>query len=120
MAGVNDPTRVRLWFRVIAIAEACSWLGLLIGMYIKYVPATTEAGVKIFGPIHGTVFLAYLAISLVARNTFGWSPKVFALALVSSIPPFATVLFEVLADRRGLLGRETAASAEDLAVTAGR
>ncbi len=106
MASVIDPARVRVWFRVIAIAEACSWLGLLIGMYLKYVPETTEAGVKIFGPIHGTIFLAYLAISLVARSTFGWSFKVFALALVSSIPPFATVLFEVLADRAGLLGEE--------------
>ena len=106
MASVIDPARVRVWFRVIAIAEACSWLGLLIGMYLKYVPETTEAGVKIFGPIHGTIFLAYLAISLVARSTFGWSFKVFALALVSSIPPFATVLFEVLADRAGLLGQE--------------
>lgn len=106
MTGVNDPARVRFWFRTIAIAEAFSWLGLLIGMYFKYVPETTEAGVKIFGPIHGTIFLAYLLISLVARNTFGWSFKVFALALVASIPPFATVLFEAVADRRGLLGRE--------------
>ena len=94
---------MRLWFRAIAFAEACSWLGLLIGMYIKYVPETTEAGVKIFGPIHGTIFLAYLLVTLVARRTFGWSLRTTALALVASIPPFATALFEVVAERRGLL-----------------
>ena len=101
---MTDPARVRTWFRVIAFAEACSWLGLLIGMYLKYVPETTEAGVKIFGPIHGTIFLSYLLITLIARNAFGWSLRTTALALVSSIPPFATALFEVLADRAGLLG----------------
>jgi len=100
---VNDPSRVRFWFRTIALAEACSWLGLLIGMYIKYVPETTEAGVKIFGPIHGTIFIAYLLVTLTARSTFGWSLRTTALALISSIPPFATAIFEVLADRRGLL-----------------
>jgi integral membrane protein len=105
---VNDPTRVRSWFRIIAFAEACSWLGLLIGMYIKYVPETTEAGVKIFGPIHGTIFLAYLLVTLTARSAFSWSLRTTALALVSSIPPFATALFEVLADRRGLLEAKAA------------
>lgn len=100
---MNDPSRVRLWFRAIAFAEACSWLGLLIGMYLKYVPETTEAGVKIFGPIHGTIFLAYLLVTFTARSTFGWSLRTTALALVSSIPPFATAVFEVFADRRGSL-----------------
>ena len=100
---MNDPARVRSWFRAIAFAEACSWLGLLIGMYVKYVPETTEIGVKIFGPIHGTIFLAYLAATLAARTAFGWSLRTTVLALISSIPPFATALFEVLADRRGLL-----------------
>ena len=101
---MNDPSRVRLWFRVIAFAEACSWLGLLIGMYIKYVPETTEAGVKIFGPVHGTICLAYLLVTMTARSTFGWSLRTTTLALVSSIPPFATAVFEVVADRKGLIG----------------
>lgn len=101
---MNDPRRVRQWFRAIAFAEAVSWLGLLIGMYVKYVPETTEMGVKIFGPIHGGIFIAYLLITLVARSTFGWSFKVFALAVVAAVPPFATLLFEVVADRKGLLG----------------
>ncbi|RNL81514.1 DUF3817 domain-containing protein [Nocardioides marmorisolisilvae] len=95
--------RVRSWFRAIALAEACSWLGLLIGMYLKYVPETTEAGVHVMGPIHGCIFLAYVLFIPTARTTFGWSARTTLLALVSSIPPFATAVFEVLADRRGLL-----------------
>lgn len=109
---MNDPARVRLLFRTVAFAEACSWLGLLIGMYFKYVPADgNEIGVKIFGPIHGGIFLAFLLVTLVARNTFGWSLRTTALAAISSIPPFATALFEVLADRAGLL-RAPAEAAE--------
>lgn len=100
---MNDPSRVRAVFRVVAFAEACSWLGLLIGMYIKYVPETTEAGVKIFGPIHGGIFLVYLLMVLTARSTFGWSMKTTFWAAVASIPPFATAVFEVIAERKGLL-----------------
>ena len=107
--AVTDPARVRTWFRIVAFAEACSWLGLLIGMFIKYVPETTEMGVKIFGPIHGGIFVAYLLVSLTARNAFGWSWKTTLVAFAASIPPFATAIFEVVADRKGLLGVAPAA-----------
>ena len=82
---MNDPARVRTLFRVIAFAEACSWLGLLVGMYLKYVPETTEAGVKIFGPIHGGIFLLYLLATLTARSTFGWSLRTTFWAAVSIV-----------------------------------
>lgn len=111
---MTDPARVRLLFRTVAFAEACSWLGLLIGMYFKYVPADgNEIGVKIFGPIHGGIFLAFLLAIMLARNAFGWSLRITALAAISSIPPFATALFEVLADRAGLLRAAEGATAAD-------
>jgi integral membrane protein len=101
---VTDPAHVRTLFRTVAFAEACSWLGLLVGMYFKYVPADgNDIGVKIFGPIHGCIFLGYLVATLTARSTFRWSLRTTALAALSSIPPFASALFEVLADRRGFL-----------------
>lgn len=96
---------MRRVFRVVAFAEALSWLGLLIGMYFKYIPETSEIGVKIFGPIHGGIFVLYLLVTLRARSVFGWSLTTTFWAGVASIPPFATALFEVLADRRGLIGR---------------
>lgn len=105
----SSAATARTAFRVVAFAEALSWLGLLIGMYVKYVPETTEAGVQIFGMIHGIVFIAYLVCTIWAARALRWSPLVTLLALASSIPPFFTAIFEVIADRKGLLdtGRAT-------------
>ena len=102
-----NPRTAATAFRIVAVAEALSWIGLLAGMYVKYVPATTELGVKIFGPIHGGIFLAYVVIALITSRTLRWSPRTTALALVCSIPPLATVWFERLATRNDRLpGRE--------------
>lgn len=98
-----DPARVRTWFRAVAVAEACSWAGLLIGMYLKYVPETTELGVKVFGPIHGGLFVAYLLVTLQARSAFGWSYRLTAVGLAAAVPPFFTLLFERYVERRGHL-----------------
>ncbi|MEU8205802.1 DUF3817 domain-containing protein [Streptosporangium sp. NPDC049046] len=95
------PTALRL-FRYVAIAEACSWAGLLIGMYFKYVAATGDLGVKIFGPVHGALFVLYLAAVLYAARQDGWSRGTVVVGLVCSVPPLATLWFErrVLARRR--------------------
>ena len=90
-------------FRIVAVAEALSWVGLLAGMYVKYVPETTELGVKVFGPIHGGVFVAYVLVALVAGRVFRWSARTTLLALVASVPPLATVAFERWAARAGRL-----------------
>ncbi len=102
------PSRTRTWFRTIAIAEAISWLGLLIAMVFKWIIADdphagAQGGVPIMGPIHGVVFIAYVMTCIAARKTFAWSTKTTLLALASSIPPFFTAIFEVQADKRGLL-----------------
>ena len=106
MAAVNTRTA----FRTVAIAEAISWAGLLIAMYFKWIVAAdphegAQGGVPIMGPIHGVVFISYVAMCLSARRTFDWSNKTTLLALAASIPPFFTYVFEVLADRKGLLVR---------------
>jgi integral membrane protein len=104
--GVNPRTAATA-FRIVAVAEALSWLGLLAGMYVKYVPATTELGVKIFGPIHGGIFLAYVVVALITARALRWSPRTTVLALICSVPPLATVWFERLATRNDRLpGRE--------------
>ncbi len=81
-------------FRVVAIAEACSWAGLLIGMMFKYLVVGNEIGVQVFGPIHGGLFVAYVVVALVAARTFDWRLPTTLLALACSIPPFATLWFE--------------------------
>ena len=93
-------------FRVVAVAEALSWVGLLIGMYVKYVPETTELGVQIFGPIHGGIFLAYVLVTVVAARVLRWPAGTTLLALVASIPPLASVVFERWATRTGRLPQD--------------
>ena len=94
-----NPRTAAAAFRIVAVAEALSWLGLLIGMYVKYVPQTTELGVKIFGPVHGGVFVLYLVVTVLAARALRWSAGITVLALLASIPPLVTVWFERWATR---------------------
>jgi integral membrane protein len=105
------PRTVALAFRTVAAAEALSWVGLLAGMFVKYVPETTELGVQVFGPIHGGVFLAYVVLALVASRVLGWSAGTTVLALAASVPPLATVWFGWWAGRQGTLPRGAALTA---------
>ena len=100
-------------FVAVAIAEALSWLGLLTGMYFKYLTDAGELGVQVFGPIHGGVFVVYVVLALAASRLNRWSPATTVLALVCSVPPFATLAFEQWAVRTGrlpLAGRAAAGS----------
>ena len=106
-----NPRTAATAFRIVAVAEALSWVGLLAGMYVKYVPQTSEVGVQVFGPIHGGVFLAYVVVTLVAGRVLRWDRWTTLLALAASVPPLATVLVERWASRTGRLpSRGTAAA----------
>jgi len=94
-------SRIVSAFRIVAVLEALTWLGLLIGMYFKYLPATGDAGVKIFGPIHGGVFVAYVLLAVITARIQRWSFWTTVFALGASIPPFCTIWFEVWANRSG-------------------
>ncbi len=98
------PARTQiLLFKAVAVAEAVSWAGLLVGMYLKHVAGTTERGVEIFGPIHGGIFLAYVALGLLVARTLRWGVPVTLVGLACSLPPFATLFFELWAARTGRL-----------------
>ncbi len=103
-----DPTVLARAFRSVAIAEACSWTGLLIGMVFKYLVVLDDVGVKIFGPIHGVLFTLYVLITLATARTFRWRAGTTVLGLLASIPPLTTPWFERSAHRRGLIDRERA------------
>lgn len=90
-------------FVAMAIVEACTWALLLAGMYLKYVPQTTELGVKIGGSLHGMAFLGYLAVAYTTGRRLDWSRTELVLGLVAAFPPFGTIVFERWAVRRGLL-----------------
>ncbi|PSL02382.1 integral membrane protein [Haloactinopolyspora alba] len=82
------------WFRIAAVAEAVSWVGLLIGMVFKYLVVENEIGVQIFGPVHGGVFIVYVLTVLAAARAERWRPSTWILGLVSSVPPLMTLWFE--------------------------
>ncbi|MGW0162870.1 DUF3817 domain-containing protein [Mycobacterium sp. NPDC003323] len=102
MANKYDVRSAAGWFRIIAAAEAISWAGLLVGMYFKYLAgSTTEVGVKIFGPIHGGVFMAFVVAALVVGIARKWNVITWALALLASIVPLGSVIFVIWADKLG-------------------
>ena len=91
-------------FRLVARAEAVTWALLLTGMFLKYVTETTEVGVRVFGMVHGVVFVAYCVAAVVVAVDRRWSLGRTVVALVAAVPPFATLAFETYAERRGALG----------------
>ncbi|AOW93016.1 hypothetical protein BFN03_11100 [Rhodococcus sp. WMMA185] len=114
MANPLDLGTTAKRFRFVAIAEAITWLGLLVGMAFKYLPAeSNEIGVKIFGPIHGGVFIVYVLIALWTARKLSWTPLTSFWALFASIPPFGTVVFEVWAVRNGQMAELSAPSASE-------
>jgi integral membrane protein len=100
-AALPVPARV---FRVCAVAEACSWAGLLVGMLFKYVVVGDDVGVRVFGPIHGALFVAYLVAVVAAARALRWDRRTVVLAVVASVPPLCTLWFERWAERTGRLG----------------
>ncbi|GJF08085.1 hypothetical protein NGTWS0302_20410 [Mycolicibacterium cyprinidarum] len=108
MAVILDVRSTVRLFRVIAFAEAVSWVGLLIGMYFKYLGAPrTEVGVKLFGPVHGAIFVAFVVAALLAGIAFKWGLGTWLLALLGSIVPLGSVIFLIWADRSGRMGGRT-------------
>lgn len=92
-----------LWFRGVAVAEAVSWCGLLAGMFVKYMLDRGDRGVEVFGQIHGIVVLVYAAAALVTWRRQHWIPRTLVLALLASVPPFGSIVFERWATRTGQL-----------------
>ncbi len=73
-------------------------------MFLKYATGTTELGVRVFGMVHGIVFVAYCVAAVTVAVDRRWSPGRALLALVAAVPPFATLAFERYAERRDALG----------------
>ena len=96
---------------MIALAEAVSWVGLLIGMYFKYLGTPrTEIGVKVFGMVHGLVFIAFVVAGLLVGMAVRWTLGTWLLALLASIVPLCSVIFLIWADRTGRMGAASASA----------
>ena len=98
-------------FSVVALIEAFTWAGLLVGMYLKYVSGSTDMGVWLFGRLHGGAFLLYLAVAIVVGARLRWPMWALLLAVLAAIPPLVTLPLEFWYRRRGLLSRAPVAAA---------
>ena len=98
--------------------EAVSWVGLLVGMYFKYLgtPAHRDRreGVRA-GPRR--VFIAFVVAALLAGIALKWAAATWLLALLASIVPLGSVIFLIWADRTGRMGARARAAAGRLAAT---
>jgi len=74
-------------FRIVALVEATSFLALLVASYVKH-QGDGELGVSILGPIHGGLFLLYVALALMLRADAGWSTRTTLLILLGAVLPF--------------------------------
>lgn len=108
MVSALDVSTPAARVRLVAVAEAITWVGLLIAMFVKWILRVGEGGVPVMGPIHGGVFLAYLAVTVLAVRPLRWDRRSTLLALVASVPPFGSIVFERWAGRTGRLGELSA------------
>ncbi|GAA4756516.1 DUF3817 domain-containing protein [Nocardioides endophyticus] len=97
---MSDPRRL---FRAVAVAEGITWALLLSGMFLKYVTETTELGVRVFGMVHGVVFVAYCLTTVVVAVDQRWSLGRTLIGLAAAVPPFFTVIFDWYAEKKGAL-----------------
>ena len=106
-------SRLGRLFAIVAWIEAFTWAGLLVGMFLKYVTETTEAGVWLFGRLHGGAFVLFVGVTLVVAVRLHWGWFRTLVALAASVPPLTTLLAEWWLKRTGYLAdpadRETAA-----------
>jgi len=102
--GTTTPT-TRLpphkLYRIVAIAEAITWTLLISGLIIRAVIGDERGGifVSIGGGIHGFVFLAYGATAILTAINQRWNPGLGLLAVVTAVVPYATIPFDIWANR---------------------
>ena len=80
------PSGTTTAFRAVAVAEAISWLALIVATIVKYA-ADAPLGVKVLGPIHGVLFLAYVALVFEVRRRTRWDARTTFVVLGESIVP---------------------------------
>ncbi|MDW7693229.1 DUF3817 domain-containing protein [Flammeovirgaceae bacterium SG7u.111] len=77
-------------FRVLAFAEGVSFLVILfVTMPLKYLFDNPMPN-KVFGMVHGLLFVLYLVWALQLKLDEGWPMKKLGLAILASIVPFGT------------------------------
>jgi len=101
--SIDHVSTAARWFRYAAIAETISWVGLLIGMFFKYVVVHNDIGVYIFGRVHGAMFVFYIATMIWVAVADRWPVPRAIVGFFASIPPFTGLIFELWVEKRRAL-----------------
>ncbi len=80
------PATARAAMRWVAVAEATSWLLLIVATIVKYAFGQ-PLGVQILGPIHGALFLVYLAAVVAAWWSLRWTWWTAVIVVIDSFLP---------------------------------
>ncbi|AIC47092.1 DUF3817 domain-containing protein [Rhodoluna lacicola] len=93
----------RSLYRAFALSEGVTWTLLLGALLIRALFGINPILLTVIGGLHGAVFLGYgVSAALIGvNNRWGLGRTVLAIAL--AIIPFATVPFEISAERKGRL-----------------
>jgi integral membrane protein len=86
-------------FRITALAEAASFLALLVATYVKY-GHDEPVGVQVLGPLHGLLFVAYVLLALNLAPRAGWGTRTTLWVLVGAVLPFGGFAVERWLSRR--------------------
>lgn len=78
------------WLAGISVAETVSFIALLAAML-----SGSEVGVSLVGTVHGLLFLGYVALVLLMRETLGWS-WIFSVVVIVTGPVGAVIALERL------------------------
>lgn len=92
----------KLYF-VLAIAEACTWTALIVGLIVKATAGIDPTALTVIGGIHGFVFISYGATAILVAINQRWHFGMGLLAVVTAILPYATIPFEIAQSKRGAL-----------------
>jgi integral membrane protein len=80
-------------FRIVAIAEAVTYLALLAAVVLYRLLDGPDL-IGFLGPVHGIVFLVYLALTLAIRENQGWSLGQTILVIVAAAVPAGAFVVE--------------------------
>ena len=91
---MEDKRMILHRFRMMGIAEGCSFLILVfIAMPLKYLFQFPQA-VQIFGWAHGVLFVGYLILALITKIKLKKPFNFLIKSFFASILPFGTFIFD--------------------------
>lgn len=90
-------------FKSFAFAEAITWTFLISGLILRATIGIPAELFTVIGGTHGAVFLGYAVIAALVGVNNRWSVGRIIGGAALAIVPYATIPFERIVEKRGLL-----------------